>query len=195
MTAKKFPTPNLDALPFEVWPNNEVAKAVQADIALAVEADRASLLTFAPDLKVTIGTDVEAARVTVPDGVREFVENSLFDLCAGTCREGEKCSQAQERAMLSDWLESLTVAPKEAPVFEPTSADVTVSYLGKIIGSYEVKAEAPAPVEKRCGTCAHWEQMEYEDGKCVADFPASCTEEQPMEEGWGTSCPCWKAKP
>jgi len=95
MTTKKFPTPTLDAL---LWnEDKDVINAVQADIALAVEA----------------------ARVTVPDDVRHSLTFLLNVISMETTDLEDHLHVARK------WLESLAVAPKDAPV------------------------------EKRCGTCAN----------------------------------------
>ena len=102
---------------------------------------------------------------------RGFVDtiNELCS-CGGSDRENG-CDACKIYHAIGDWL---TV---EAPV--PT------------------QKEAPAaPVEKRCGTCAHYSPGDNEySGRCEADFPAGATDQCPMKPEQGTRCPCWKAKP
>lgn len=136
MTAKKFPTPNLDRF---VKPDHidhgALTAAAQADISFTVEAER----------------------VTVPKRIRDFL----------ICRVSGYAWSDVDRDLAKQWLESLTVAPKDAPV------------------------------EKRCGTCADLDDYDDESltGHCNAPMPMAVEDQVRCRNEDGEECPCWKAKP
>lgn len=249
----KFPTPNLDltlamvSLPPDLsYEGEEIMKAVQADIALAVEdaltTERAArfspfgngnepielspveekirsfmhstcrpLPEILPEI-IRIAREYrdngitweqtaknweaawKDARVTVPDGV-EIIIGQLCDV-ALLALPGDQVSAKVE--MVRAWLESLTTKEAPAPVetFEEKKFRqyAEAQDLGDMpVGGFNLPPGAP--VEKRCGTCAHYSPGEDEySGRCEADFPASATDQCPMEPEQGTKCPCWKAK-
>jgi hypothetical protein len=165
MTAKKFPTPSLDqtlsmvSLPPDLSYEGE-------EIMNAVQAD----IALAVESARTVPVETEIA-LTITIGLNMYQ--------AACSRDSEEIRSARK------WLESLTVAPKEVP----TSAKVTATYMGKVIGSYEVKAEEPAQ-DKRCGTCAHFGVTTSE---CLLPMAGDKLIEVSPE--FGRKCPCWKAKP
>jgi hypothetical protein len=92
MTAKRFPTPSLDAVAaittIPAMLHMEMLRAIQADIALSVEAARTVPVETEIALTITIGLNMYQAACS---------------------RDSEEIRAARK------WLESLTVAPKEVP--------------------------------------------------------------------------------
>jgi hypothetical protein len=118
MTAKRFPTPNLDASSYFVA-SRSMNEAIQADIALAVEAERT-----VPSLAIEILLPL------VEKATKRRKAEYLSRKSTHKPTPGERASLANDMAELisiKEWLESLTVAPKESPT-----------------------------QDKRCGTCAHY---------------------------------------
>ena len=166
MSDKKFPTPSLDAVRKDSgWCSIEMA--AQADIALNVKR-----ATKAPeDIASLVASALRDPHLDAED--RDFrchhCDNdfSLRDDCGPT----PFCDDCAHDVVyiLARWLESRTV-------------DVAT------------KQETAQSEDRRCGTCAHYSPGDDEySGECQADFPASATEQCPMEPEKGKKCPCWKA--
>jgi hypothetical protein len=111
MNAKKFPTPNLDAVAaittIPAMLHMEMLRAVQADIALAVKAAR-----------TVPAKSVEILLSLVEKATKRRKAEYLSRKSTHKPTPGERASLANDMAELisiKEWLESLTVAPKEEP--------------------------------------------------------------------------------
>jgi hypothetical protein len=132
MTAKKFPTPHLDA--FSCFAESRsMNEAVQADIALAVESAR-----------TVPAKAIEILLPLVEKATKRRKAEYLSRKSTHKPTPGERASLANDMAELisiKEWLESLTVAPKESPTQDNWCG--TCGWCGP---AEEDPCEAPVPL-------------------------------------------------